>query len=391
MRARRPMSSAARLIVLKKGNGTHDPVFAPDEARALAPNTETVFLGLLDGAARFGIGIAPGQRRSAEDARRSVRHRSALDRGAGPGRAGSSAAARRGQGDAALARAAPLLLELRRHDRHGARPAGSATARPARSSISRAPIRSSSCWRCDGDRGLLGRSGRFAATMWSCLAGFVEPGEAIEDAVRRETLEEAGIVAARVKYFYSQPWPFPMSLMIGCHAEALERRSSRWTANELVDARWFTKDECAAMLMRRASGWTDLSAAGRDRAPHHPRLGRERRRCPLLGAPTILCAGIAVLDIVFRVEQFPQPGGKCMTNEFIIVSGGCAVNAAIAIARLGGARALRGPARRRERQRQQPAHGRHGARGHRHQRRGARRRRHRAGVGDHGRRGAASA
>ena len=58
--------------------------------------------------------------------------------------------------------------------------------------------------------------------------------------------------------------------------------------------------------------------------------------------PTILCAGIAVQDIVFRVEQFPQPGGKCMTNEFIVVSGGCAVNAAIAVARLGG-RALRRP------------------------------------------------
>ena len=53
-------------------------------------------------------------------------------------------------------------------------------------------------------------------------------------------------------------------------------------------------------------------------------------------APAILCAGIAVQDIVFRVEQFPQPGGKCMTNEFIVVSGGCAVNAAIAVARLGG-------------------------------------------------------
>ena len=59
--------------------------------------------------------------------------------------------------------------------------------------------------------------------------------------------------------------------------------------------------------------------------------------------PTILCAGIAVQDIVFRVEQFPQPGGKCMTNEFIVVSGGCAVNAAIAVARLGGRAHYAGP------------------------------------------------
>jgi len=60
-------------------------------------------------------------------------------------------------------------------------------------------------------------------------------------------------------------------------------------------------------------------------------------------APTILCAGIAVQDIVFRVEQFPQPGGKCMTNEFVVVSGGCAVNAAIAVARLGGRARYAGP------------------------------------------------
>jgi len=60
-------------------------------------------------------------------------------------------------------------------------------------------------------------------------------------------------------------------------------------------------------------------------------------------APVILCAGIAVQDIVFRVEQFPQPGGKCMTNEFIVISGGCAVNAAIAVARLGGRARYAGP------------------------------------------------
>ena len=59
--------------------------------------------------------------------------------------------------------------------------------------------------------------------MWSCLAGFVEPGESFEDAVRRETREEAGIACGRVRYFASQPWPFPTSLMIGCHAEALTR------------------------------------------------------------------------------------------------------------------------------------------------------------------------
>jgi NAD+ diphosphatase len=101
-----------------------------------------------------------------------------------------------------------------------------------------------------GERCLLGRQTRFAKGMWSCLAGFVEPGETIEDAVRRETLEEAGIVCGRVAYFRSQPWPFPMSLMIGCHAEALttELKVDR---SELEDARWFERDEVAAMMLRR--------------------------------------------------------------------------------------------------------------------------------------------
>ena len=75
--------------------------------------------------------------------------------------------------------------------------------------------------------------------MWSCLAGFVEPGESIEEAVRRETLEEAGIRFGRVRYFASQPWPFPSSLMIGCHAEALSREVGV-DRDEVELERWFT-------------------------------------------------------------------------------------------------------------------------------------------------------
>jgi NAD+ diphosphatase len=85
--------------------------------------------------------------------------------------------------------------------------------------------------------------------MWSCLAGFVEPGEAVEHAVRRETLEEAGIVCGRVVYFASQPWPFPMSLMIGCHAQALSEEIIV-DRTELEDVRWFTRTDVAAMLRR---------------------------------------------------------------------------------------------------------------------------------------------
>ncbi len=107
-----------------------------------------------------------------------------------------------------------------------------------------------------GERCVLGRSYRFQPGMWSCLAGFVEPGEAIEDAARREIREEAGIVCGRVNYFASQPWPFPTSLMIGCHVEA---RSCDIMIDraELEDARWFDRGDVEMMLLRRhAEGFT---------------------------------------------------------------------------------------------------------------------------------------
>jgi NAD+ diphosphatase len=100
-----------------------------------------------------------------------------------------------------------------------------------------------------GERCLLGRSHRFQPDMWSCLAGFIEPGETIDDAVRRETREETGIVCGRVGYFASQPWPFPTSLMIGCHAEALSHEITV-DRTELDDARWFAREEAAMMLAR---------------------------------------------------------------------------------------------------------------------------------------------
>jgi NAD+ diphosphatase len=102
----------------------------------------------------------------------------------------------------------------------------------------------------EGDRCLLGRQTRFVTGTWSCLAGFVEPGETIEEAARREIFEEAGIVCGRVRYFRSQPWPFPMSLMIGCHAQA-ESTNIVVDRSELEDARWYSRAEADDMLMRR--------------------------------------------------------------------------------------------------------------------------------------------
>src|SRR5262249_50239622 len=84
----------------------------------------------------------------------------------------------------------------------------------------------------------------------SCLAGFVEPGESIEQAVRRGIQGEAGIVCGRGGYFSSQPWPFPVSLMIGCHAQALSF-DINVDRHELEDVRWFERAEVADMLMRR--------------------------------------------------------------------------------------------------------------------------------------------
>ncbi|MBZ9762052.1 NAD(+) diphosphatase [Mesorhizobium sp. CA8] len=97
---------------------------------------------------------------------------------------------------------------------------------------------------------LLGRGRHFAPGMYSALAGFIEPGETIEAAVRRETLEEAGIRLGRVVYHASQPWPFPYSLMIGCFGEPLNENIQA-DPNELEDCRWFFRDEVRTMLDRQ--------------------------------------------------------------------------------------------------------------------------------------------
>ena len=92
---------------------------------------------------------------------------------------------------------------------------------------------------------LLGRQPMFPAGNYSALAGFVEPGETIEEAVRREVEEEAGLKARDVSYVASQPWPFASSLMIGCHAWA-DSAELEIDRNELEDARWFTRSEIVA-------------------------------------------------------------------------------------------------------------------------------------------------
>lgn len=98
-----------------------------------------------------------------------------------------------------------------------------------------------------GDKCLLGQGINFPSDFYSCLAGFIEPGETIEQGVRREVLEESNIKVGDVRYHQSQPWPFPSSLMIGCFAEALSEEITV-DKTELGDARWFTRDEVRGML-----------------------------------------------------------------------------------------------------------------------------------------------
>jgi len=236
-------------IVTKKGAPLNDPLFAMDEARALAPATEMVFLGLLDGAARFGYSLAPAAVEALKT--RDGFHVTDL----------RSIAVHGLVEPHHLPPIAEAKAVLHWHARHRFCPNCGAPTQAVQAGWKR------DCAACEaehfprtdpvaimlaisGEQCLLGRSPRFLPTMWSCLAGFIEPGEAIEDAVRRETREEAGITCGRVVYFHSQPWPFPSSLMIGCHAEALTREIVVDRA-ELEDARWFSKAEVESMLMRR--------------------------------------------------------------------------------------------------------------------------------------------
>jgi len=237
------------LVVMRASAEQSDPLFSAVDARTFGAPRETVFLGLMNEAPRFGVGLDPAAvepLKGRNDLKitdlRSIAMHGLVDAEHLP----------------PLAEAKALLGW---HARHRFCPNCGATTTMVQAGWRR------DCPNCKaehfprtdpvvimlaiaGERCVLGRSPRFAATMWSALAGFAEPGESIEEAVRREVLEEVGIACGRVKYFASQPWPFPSSLMIGCHAEALSDKIVI-DRSEIEDARWFDRDELAAMLARQ--------------------------------------------------------------------------------------------------------------------------------------------
>ena len=224
------------------------PLLTPDGRAAFlpwAPDWEgrtTVFLGLDGGEALFAIdlGAADSPPAFADSEFRDMRAAAFVL----PGR------------DTAIAGQAKALLDW--HARHGFCPnCGHAT------DLKDGGYRRH-CSRCGaehfprtdpvvimlpvfGDACLVGRNVRFVNGLWSAFAGFVEPGETMEEAVRRELMEEAAVTVGAVRYHQSQPWPFPSSLMLGCFAEALTRDFTI-DGSEIAEARWITKEEARQRL-----------------------------------------------------------------------------------------------------------------------------------------------
>ncbi|MGX9390255.1 NAD(+) diphosphatase [Nitrobacteraceae bacterium UC4446_H13] len=239
-------------LVVAQENGGVRALLSVNEALKFGANPGTIFLGLRGDAPVFGMGIA-------DDAAEKLLNRS--DVGVVELRGMAMQGAIPAEQLSAIAMAKSMVGWHRRHGycaNCGTRtratqggwrrdcPSCKAEHFPRTDPVVIMLVTS-------GDDCLLGRQKQFPAGMWSCLAGFVEAAETIEDAVRREVWEESGIRCENVQYYMTQPWPYPSSLMIGCSADALTR-DIVIDRTELEDVRWFSRAEATQMLARQHAG-----------------------------------------------------------------------------------------------------------------------------------------
>ncbi|MET0222360.1 MAG: NAD(+) diphosphatase [Tardiphaga sp.] len=235
-------------LVMKKDGDTPRALLTIDEALKFGANPGTIFLGLRDGDAVFGMGISAAAVEALltrDDVAVSELRGMAMQGVVPPDQL------------SAIAQAKSLVSW---HQRHGfCANCGTRTAM-AEGGWKRvcANCKTEHFPRTDpvvimlvahGDQCLLGRQKQFPPGMYSCLAGFVEAAETIEHAVEREIFEEAGIRCTDVAYYMTQPWPYSSSLMIGCSARATTTAITI-DKMELEDARWFDRDEAMRMLTR---------------------------------------------------------------------------------------------------------------------------------------------
>src|ERR1700748_2028540 len=247
-RARAYVVHRDSLVVKKEGDAIR-ALLLLGEALKCGANPGTIFLGLRDGAPVFGMGISAGAAEdlmTRDDVAVADLRGMAMQGAVPPGELSAIAMAK---------------SMVNWHQRHGyCANCGQRTSMKEGGWKRECPsCKAEHFPRTDpvvimlvthGDKCLLGRSARFLPGMYSCLAGFVEAAEAIEDAVRREVFEEAGIRCAEVNYYMTQPWPYPSSLMIGCTARALNE-DIVVDRTELEDARWFDDAEATLMLKRQ--------------------------------------------------------------------------------------------------------------------------------------------
>jgi NAD+ diphosphatase len=236
-------------LVVKQDEGGPRALLSIGEALKFGANPGTIFLGLHDGAPLFGMGIAPA---AAE--KLLGRNDVAITELRGMAMQGVVPPDQL----SAIAMAKSMVSW---HQRHGfCANCGTRTAMKDGGWKRECPsCKAEHFPRTDpvvimlvasGDKCLLGRQKHFPPGMYSCLAGFVEAAETIEDAVRREIFEESGIRCTDVNYYMTQPWPYPSSLMIGCTARAMNEDIVVDRA-ELEDARWFDRAEATLMIKRQ--------------------------------------------------------------------------------------------------------------------------------------------